>query len=71
MKYLVTPEHTVTRVKAPGIVVEAQESKVASEIAAKQSRLGDFDEWNFAWNVKKLKENQNTIINRKRKFEDE
>jgi hypothetical protein len=71
MKYLVTPQERKTGNKAPGIVVEVSEGKDAPEVARKMSRLGSMDNWDFNRNVKKLKENQNTIINRKKKFEDE
>lgn len=71
MKYLVTPQERKTGNKALGIVVEVSEGKDATEAARKMSRLGSMDNWDFNRNVKKLKESQNTMINRKKKFEDE
>lgn len=71
MRYLVTPQDIKTGNKAAGIIVDASDTSNASAIAATQSSLSKSERWDFNRNVKKLKENQNTMANRKRKNEDE
>lgn len=70
-KFLVVPKCLVTGNTAPGIVVDGQEAKDASESAQNASRLGDFKTWDFTRSVKKLREKQSIINLRQRQSNNE